>query len=30
MREQETKQNHITFSLFCDSKEIRVTDKVID
>ena len=29
LREQETKQNHITFRLFCDSKEIRVTDKVV-
>ena len=29
MREAETKISHITFRLFCDNKEIKVTDKII-
>lgn len=29
IREQETKQNHITFKLFCESKEVRVTDRIV-
>ncbi len=30
MRELETKQNHITFFMFCDTNDIFVKDKVID